>query len=249
MESLEDPHDHGFASIGQGFALDKLSIAELMEIGDEVSAINEKQSTAISFITRSIGTLTRFLTAGFTGKASTVRAKQARAKAREEQAFRLHNERLEVAGRMKGHSKMLFKVIEEAMSNAGYLSATYSYKVMAQDTSGKRFTIMLVVPNMIFTNTTTLLRAERAIKESAKHRLAITVRVVYWSCRTEPHLHAVNDLSDGIEVSNDEPASDADIQAFKRQLELGSSKPHLVANDVWQDTDSLGMPLARRASG
>lgn len=185
-----------------------------------------------------VGVLMRLFSLDLMTRTASTSKKKEREQALELRAYQKFLAKLEVEDRMKNQSQMLFKLIEETMANAGYLSGSYSYKVMAQGTFDKRYTILLVVPKIVFRNTTAMLRAECSIKDSARHTLPIVVQFVYWSCKEDIPRPPVANATEGVEVTNDEPASDAQINAFQQLLAV-DCQPSPTAAEGWQDTEVI----------
>ena len=83
------------------------------------------------------------------------------------------NERLE-------RRELLYTVVRESMTAAGVLSATYKFKVLSLDSSGRQYLIMMDMPREQLTDPGHFAEIEGAIARSAKERYDILVTAVYW---------------------------------------------------------------------
>lgn len=84
-------------------------------------------------------------------------------------------------GRRILRREQLFSVVRESLIRAGVLSTSYQFKVLALDSSGDGFLVLLdlslpadVMPDEY------LLEIERWIQTSARSRHSMTVQAVYW---------------------------------------------------------------------
>jgi hypothetical protein len=83
------------------------------------------------------------------------------------------NERLE-------RRELLYAVVRESMTAAGVLSATYKFKVLSLDSSGRQYLIMMDMPREHLADPGRFASIEGAIARSAKERYDILVTAVYW---------------------------------------------------------------------
>ena len=84
-------------------------------------------------------------------------------------------------GRRVLRREQLFSVVRESLIRAGVLSTSYDFKVLALDTSGDGFLVLvdLALPADAMPDEY-LLEIERWIQQSAKTRHEMDIRSVYW---------------------------------------------------------------------
>ncbi len=76
--------------------------------------------------------------------------------------------------------ELLYKVVRDAMTRAGVLSASYKFKVLSLDQHGRQYLIMVDLANEFAGATARLAEIEALIAQSAKTRHEILVTAVYW---------------------------------------------------------------------
>ncbi len=76
--------------------------------------------------------------------------------------------------------ELLYKVVRDAMTRAGVLSASYKFKVLSLDQHGRQYLIMVDLANEFAGATGRLAEIESLIAQSAKTRHEILVTAVYW---------------------------------------------------------------------
>lgn len=88
-------------------------------------------------------------------------------------------------GRRILRREQLFSVVRESMIRAGVLSTSYQFKVLALDSKGDGFLVLidLCLPTDVMPDEY-LLEIERWVQSSARSRHAMQVQAVYW--RREP---------------------------------------------------------------
>lgn len=84
-------------------------------------------------------------------------------------------------GRRILRREQLFSVVRESLIRAGVLSTSYEFKVLALDSSGDAFLVLvdLSLPSDVMPDEY-LLEIERWIQSSARSRHAMQVQAVYW---------------------------------------------------------------------
>jgi hypothetical protein len=93
--------------------------------------------------------------------------------ARSADATSRRNERLE-------RRELLYSVVRECMTGAGVLSSTYKFKVLSLDSSGRKYLIMMDIPQVYLSDPARFAEIEGAIARGAKERFDILVTAVYW---------------------------------------------------------------------
>lgn len=90
-------------------------------------------------------------------------------------------------GRRLLRREQVFGVVRESLIRGGVLSASYSFKVLALDSNGDKFLVLvdLALPAQAMPDEY-LLEIERWIQESAKARHTMEVRAVYWRRKPSP---------------------------------------------------------------
>ena len=76
--------------------------------------------------------------------------------------------------------ELLYRVVRDAMTRAGVLSASYKFKVLSLDQHGRQYLIMMDLANEFAGATARLAEIESLIAQSAKTRHEILVTAVYW---------------------------------------------------------------------
>jgi hypothetical protein len=76
--------------------------------------------------------------------------------------------------------ELLYGVVRECMTAAGVLSATYKFKVLSLDSSGRKYLIMVDMPHEHMSGAAHFAEIEGVIARSAKDRYDILVTAVYW---------------------------------------------------------------------
>ena len=76
--------------------------------------------------------------------------------------------------------ELLYRVVRDAMTRAGVLSASYKFKVLSLDQHGRQYLIMMDLANEFAGATGRLAEIESLIAQSAKTRHEILVTAVYW---------------------------------------------------------------------
>jgi hypothetical protein len=74
----------------------------------------------------------------------------------------------------------LYLVVRECMTGAGVLSSTYKFKVLSLDSTGRKYMIMMDIPQDCLSDSSRFAGIEGAIARSAKERFGILVTAVYW---------------------------------------------------------------------
>ena len=74
----------------------------------------------------------------------------------------------------------LYRVVRDAMTRAGVLTASYKFKVLSLDQHGRQYLIMVDLANEVAGATGRLAEIEALIAQSAKTRHEILVTAVYW---------------------------------------------------------------------
>lgn len=84
-------------------------------------------------------------------------------------------------GRRILRREQLFSVVRESLIRAGVLSTSYEFKVLALDSSGDAFLVLvdLSLPSDVMPDEY-LLEIERWVQSSARSRHAMQVQAVYW---------------------------------------------------------------------
>lgn len=95
------------------------------------------------------------------------------APARSTDASQRRNERVE-------RRELLYGVVRECMNAAGVLSASYKFKVLSLDSSGRKYLVMMDVPRAYLADPAQFSGIEGAIARSAKERYSLLVTAVYW---------------------------------------------------------------------
>ena len=76
--------------------------------------------------------------------------------------------------------EMLYVVVRECMTGAGVLSSTYKFKVLSLDSTGRKYLVMMDIPQQDVSDLARFAEIEGAIARSAKARFGILVTAVYW---------------------------------------------------------------------
>ena len=79
-----------------------------------------------------------------------------------------------------GQHELLYKVVREAMLNAGVLPANYKFKVLSLDHRDRRFLVMMDLSDEVDSQTRRLAEIEAVIARHAKIMHGIAVSAVYW---------------------------------------------------------------------
>lgn len=148
------------------------------------------------------------------------------------------NERLE-------RRELLYAVVRESMTAAGVLSATYKFKVLSLDSSGRQYLIMMDLPREQMADPGHFAEIEGAIARSAKERYDILVTAVYWrvndlvtagsgpvhAVHPAPPVHRVEPVSEAVPPpppvavpSPYAPIQDEEVLAFKRAVAAAASR-------------------------
>ena len=83
------------------------------------------------------------------------------------------NERIE-------HRELLYTVVHDVMNRAGFLAASYKFKVLSLDPRGLQYLIMMDLTSHALGDTGRLAEIETMIAQAAKARHTILVTAVYW---------------------------------------------------------------------
>ena len=76
--------------------------------------------------------------------------------------------------------KQLYVAVQESMTRAGVLAASYQFKVLSLDQRGDKFLIMLDLDQILGRQPEKLAEIEAVIVQTAKARFDILVTAVYW---------------------------------------------------------------------
>lgn len=76
--------------------------------------------------------------------------------------------------------EQLYLVMRETMTDLGVLSASYKFKVLALDSQGDKFLVMVDLSQSLAATGAQAHDAEKQIIEAALHRFEIVVTAVYW---------------------------------------------------------------------
>lgn len=76
--------------------------------------------------------------------------------------------------------EMLYVVVRECMTAAGFLSSTYKFKVLSLDSSGQKYLIMMDIPREPLSDGKRFAEIEGSIARGAKERFNILVTAMYW---------------------------------------------------------------------
>ncbi|NVO06441.1 MAG: hypothetical protein HXX19_11155 [Rhodoferax sp.] len=132
--------------------------------------------------------------------------------------------------------EMLYQVVRECMTGAGVLSSSYKFKVLSLDATGRKYLIMMDVPQSVVADPARFAEIEGSIARSAKERFAILVTAVYWrvnelvssggraaSARTQlPRTGQVSQPAPAAAQAS-EAVLDDEVQAFKRAVASAAS--------------------------
>jgi hypothetical protein len=147
--------------------------------------------------------------------------------------------------------ELLYAVVREAMVRAGVLSASYKFKVLSLDGEGRQFLIMVDLERGAGGDAAKLAEIEALIAQSAKARHGMEVTAVYWRVNqpvtpvrgdgkrprapdslpnndSRPaDLHSVPApaIAPSARGPAYEPIQADEVEAFKRALVAGSSRP------------------------
>jgi hypothetical protein len=112
--------------------------------------------------------------------------------------------------------ELLYSVVRDSMTRAGVLAASYKFKVLSLDVSGRQYLIMMELANQSAGDTGRLAEIEALMAKSAKMAHDILVTAVYW--RVNEHVTA------GLSPSQAAPPS----QALKKAPEPPVTRPNVV---------------------
>ena len=146
------------------------------------------------------------------------------------------NERLE-------RRELLYGVVRESMTAAGVLSATYKFKVLSLDASGRQYLIMMDMPREHLADPGRFAEIEGAIARGAKERYDILVTAVYWRINElvttgsgithgvsrAPHANSVEPIHEPVPKtpvaipSPYAPIQDEEMLAFKKAVAAAAS--------------------------
>jgi hypothetical protein len=135
---------------------------------------------------------------------------------------------------------MLYVVVRECMTAAGVLSSTYKFKVLSLDATGRKYLIMVDIPQVLVSDPARFADIEGSIARSAKERFGILVTAVYWrinelvssATRQAPARAQASDTEQGGELAKAVAAPAAadrdavleeEVQAFKRAVASAAS--------------------------
>lgn len=144
--------------------------------------------------------------------------------------------------------EQLYRAVREAFTHAGVLSATYRFKVLSLDQSGKQFMVMVDIEPSFDHRAQTLAAIEARVAQTAKTRYEIRVTSVYWRIATAlaaqgktttPAQARVAAAHDPETVKSDarklptgryDPIQDGELVAFKQALMTASANGSVVAD-------------------
>ena len=109
---------------------------------------------------------------------STIRSRREERSTRPDSIEKKREERL-------GNRELLYSVIRDAMGNAGFVSASYKYKVLGLDASGLEFLIMIDLPDEVGNESFNSQQIEEAVAKTTNLQHDIMVKAIYWR---SPHI-------------------------------------------------------------
>jgi len=170
-------------------------------------------------------------------------------------------------GRRMLRKEQLFSVVRESLIRAGILSSSYEFKVLALDSNGDGFLVLidLALPGDVMPDEY-LLEIERWIQNSARSRHSMRIPSVYWrrqapqdqrghalkaavSAQTQRDMQAGGSaqpayppLSTAVPLVRPRPMSDEEIKAFRSNLRTPAMPKYSMAAETEEGLDNLERP-------
>jgi hypothetical protein len=156
----------------------------------------------------------------------------------------------EHAGNRKGERmarrELLYSVVRESMVRAGFLSASYKFKVLSLDQRGRQFLVMVDLAGRNGSDTNRLAEIEALIAQSAKARYDILVTAIYW--RTNEHVAVGNPAPQHFHSSSPAPLVSAPAPLDSSPAPLApSSRPASLSSPSRPAPLESGMPPRKPA--
>lgn len=170
-------------------------------------------------------------------------------------------------GRRLLRREQLFSVVRESLIRAGILSSSYEFKVLALDSNGDAFLVLidLALPAEAMPDEY-LLEIEHWIQQSARKRHSMGVQSVYWrrqalqdqrgyalkaavAAQTQREAHAVQPAR-GVPPSllpvevplRPRPRTDEEVQVFRANLQTPAMPRHSFAGESTNDDGAEHLP-------
>lgn len=160
-------------------------------------------------------------------------------------------------GRRILRREQLFSVVRESLIRAGILSSSYEFKVLALDSNGDAFLVLidLALPADVMPDEY-LLEIERWIQQSAKKRHSMQVQAVYWrrqasqdqrghalkaavGAQTQREATLASPASSGSPIAGKPVAqramTDEEVKAFRWNLQTPAMPKHSFAGENQSD--------------
>jgi hypothetical protein len=145
-----------------------------------------------------------------------------------------------------GRRESLYGVVRECMTGAGLLSSAYKFKVLSLDSAGRKYLIMMDLPQQQMADPVRFAQIEGTIARSAKERYDILITAIYWrvnemvttGARSNEQMHAPEQAqtkapepvtvlrppsSPDVAAPNYAPIQDDEVLAFKRAVATAAS--------------------------
>lgn len=156
-------------------------------------------------------------------------------------------------GRRILRREQLFSVVRESLIRAGILSSSYEFKVLALDSNGDAFLVLidLALPADAMPDEY-LLEIERWIQQSARKRHSMRVQSVYWrrqppqdqrghalkaavAAQTQREANALSQAA-GAQPVPHRAMTDEEVKAFRWNLQTPAMPKHSFADENQGDT-------------
>jgi hypothetical protein len=158
-------------------------------------------------------------------------------------------------GRRILRREQLFSVVRESLIRAGILSSSYEFKVLALDSNGDGFLVLidLALPGEVMPDEY-LLEIESWIQKSARTRHSMRIPSVYWrrQAAQDQRGHALKaavaaqtqrsaQAGEGVSAAQPtqartRPMTDEEVKAFRWNLNTPAMPKHSYAADAQDDT-------------
>ncbi len=144
--------------------------------------------------------------------------------------------------------ELLYNVVRETMVRVGVLSSSFKFKVLATDSKGRKFIVMMDLSSDFGGEISKLAEIEAMIRQSASNRYSIVVSSVYWRAEDPAVTRKTGDVHAGEIYRATLPAASAGAAATPMPAVAKARIEPVLAHEVVALKQALGSAAAKTAA-
>jgi hypothetical protein len=144
--------------------------------------------------------------------------------------------------------ELLYNVVRESMVRVGVLSSSFTFKVLATDSKGRKFIVMMDLSRDFGSEISQLAEIEALIRQSARARYNIVVSSVYWRAEDPA---ATSKAENAPPYRAQVPATPGEAPATETLAATRSTSEPVLADEIRALKQALatGAPVASARAG